>query len=170
MMDRTENNPVVSVVMGSDSDLSIMKEATSLLEKFGVPHELVLTSAHRSPERTRRFSEGAAARGIKVIIAGAGAAAHLAGVIASQTSLPVIGVPIDSSSLKGLDALLATAQMPGGVPVATMALGKAGAKNGALMAIRILAIENPSLLEKLEAFIEEMARGIEEKQEKLLDT
>ena len=163
----TENSPIVSVVMGSDSDLSVMKEATSLLEEFDVPHELVLASAHRSPERTRHFSEGAAARGVKVIIAGAGAAAHLAGVIASQTSLPVIGVPIDSSPLKGLDALLATAQMPGGVPVATMALGKAGAKNGALMAVRILALEDPSLRAKMEAYIENMARGIEEKQEKL---
>lgn len=168
-MERTaENSPIVSVVMGSDSDLSVMKEATSLLEEFDVPHELVLASAHRSPERTRRFSEGAAARGVKVIIAGAGAAAHLAGVIASQTSLPVIGVPIDSSPLKGLDALLATAQMPGGVPVATMALGKAGAKNGALMAVRILALEDPSLRAKMAAYIENMARGIEEKQEKLL--
>jgi len=167
-MDYTaENRPVVSVVMGSDSDLSVMKEATFLLEEFDVPHELVLASAHRSPERTRRFSEGAAARGVKVIIAGAGAAAHLAGVIASQTVLPVIGVPIDSSPLKGLDALLATAQMPGGVPVASMALGKAGAKNGALMAVRILALEDPSLRAKMEAYIENMARGIEEKQEKL---
>jgi phosphoribosylaminoimidazole carboxylase PurE protein len=162
------NRPLVSVVMGSDSDLPIMKEATSMLEKFEVPHELVLTSAHRSPERTRCFSEGAAVRGVKIIIAGAGAAAHLAGVIASQTSLPVIGVPIDSSPLKGLDALLATVQMPGGVPVATMALGKAGAKNGALMAVRILALEDPSLRAKMEAYVEDMAKGIEEKQEKLL--
>ena len=167
-MERTaENSPIVSVVMGSDSDLSVMKEATSLLEEFDVPHELVLASAHRSPERTRLFSEGAAARGVKVIIAGAGAAAHLAGVIASQTTLPVIGVPIDSSPLKGLDALLSTVQMPGGIPVATMALGKAGAKNGALMAVRILALEDPSLRAKMEAYIENMARGIEEKQEKL---
>ncbi len=167
-MERTaENSPIVSVVMGSDSDLSVMKEATSLLEEFDVPHELVLASAHRSPERTRLFSEGAAARGVKVIIAGAGAAAHLAGVIASQTTLPVIGVPIDSSPLKGLDALLSTVQMPGGIPVATMALGKAGAKNGALMAVRILALEDPSLRAKMEAYIENMARGIEGKQEKL---
>jgi 5-(carboxyamino)imidazole ribonucleotide mutase len=117
---------VVSVVIGSDSDLPIMEEAVKVLESFAIPHELYLTSAHRTPERTERFARGAAERGVKVLIVGAGAAAHLAGVIASQTLLPVIGVPIDATSLKGMDALLATVQMPGGIPVATMAIGNSG--------------------------------------------
>ena len=163
----TETTPIVSVVMGSDSDYPVMEEALITLKKFGIPCEAVLTSAHRSPDRTGRFCAGAAQRGIRVIIAGAGAAAHLAGVIASLTTLPVIGVPIDSSPLKGIDALLSTVQMPGGVPVATMALGKAGARNGALMAVRILALSDETLRRKLEAYIEEMARDLEEKQKTL---
>ncbi len=122
------NKVVVSVVMGSDSDLPVMGEAAKILEEFGIGFELVLTSAHRAPSRTARYAAEARGRGIKIIIAGAGAAAHLAGVIASHTPLPVIGVPIDATSLGGLDALLATVQMPGGIPVATMAVGKAGAK------------------------------------------
>lgn len=162
-----ETTPIVSVVMGSDSDYSVMEEALILLKQFDIPSEAVLTSAHRSPERTSRFCAEAAKRGIRVIIAGAGAAAHLAGVIASLTTLPVIGVPIDSSPLKGLDALLSTVQMPGGVPVATMAVGRAGARNGALMAVRILALNDPSLQAKLEAYVETMARGLEEKQKTL---
>ena len=137
--------PIVSVVMGSDSDLPIMQEAITILDAFGVPNELYLTSAHRAPVRTTAYAVGAAARGVRIIIAGAGAAAHLAGVIASQTTLPVIGVPIDATSLGGLDALLATLQMPGGIPVATMAIGKAGAKNAALMAARILALTDQTL-------------------------
>ncbi|MCE5282718.1 MAG: 5-(carboxyamino)imidazole ribonucleotide mutase, partial [Deltaproteobacteria bacterium] len=141
---------LVSVVMGSDSDLPIMEEAVKVLAEFGIPHELFLTSAHRTPERTGAFARGAAKRGIRVLIVGAGAAAHLAGVIAAQTLLPVIGVPIDATSLKGLDALLATVQMPGGIPVATMAIGKAGAKNAALMAVRILALEDEGLQKKLQ--------------------
>jgi phosphoribosylaminoimidazole carboxylase PurE protein len=152
---------LVSVVMGSDSDLPIMKEAIKVLEEFGVPHEIFLTSAHRSPQRTSSFAEEAAKRGIKVIIVGAGAAAHLAGVIASQTELPVIGVPIDATPLRGLDALLSTVQMPGGIPVATMAIGKAGAKNAAIMAIRILALEYDDLRKRLNAHTESMAREIE---------
>lgn len=162
-----ENKPVVSVVMGSDSDLPIMMEAVAVLKEFALPYEVFLTSAHRSPERTTAFAREASARNIKVLIVGAGAAAHLAGVIASQTTLPVIGVPIDSSSLKGIDALLSTAQMPGGVPVATMALGKAGAKNAALMAVRILALTDKALGNALDAYIENMARNIEKKQEAL---
>lgn len=160
-------NPVVSVVMGSDSDFPIMQETIKLLENFGISHEVLLTSAHRSPERTASFAKKAAQRHIKVIIVGAGAAAHLAGVIASQSLLPVIGVPIDSSPLGGIDALLSTAQMPGGIPVATMSIGKAGAKNAALLAIRILALEDDGLRKKLRAFIEDMARDIEKKQENL---
>lgn len=158
---------LVSVVMGSDSDLPIMKEAIKVLEEFGVPHEIFLTSAHRSPQRTSSFAEEAAKRGIKVIIVGAGAAAHLAGVIASQTELPVIGVPIDATPLRGLDALLSTVQMPGGIPVATMAIGKAGAKNAAIMAIRILALEYDDLRKRLNAHTESMAREIEGKQKGL---
>ncbi|HPV49412.1 MAG TPA: 5-(carboxyamino)imidazole ribonucleotide mutase, partial [Smithellaceae bacterium] len=124
---KTENSRdkiLVSVVMGSDSDLPVMEEAVKIMDEFGIGCELVVTSAHRTPERTSRFAKNAAGRGIRVIIVGAGAAAHLAGVIASQTMLPVIGVPIDATSLGGLDALLATVQMPGGIPVATMDIGK----------------------------------------------
>jgi len=162
-----ENNPIVSVVMGSDSDLPVMEEAVSVLKEFGIPHELLLTSAHRSPERTATFAEGAAGRGIKIIIAGAGMAAHLAGVIASLTPLPVLGVPIDSSPLSGMDALLSTVQMPGGIPVATMAIGKAGAKNAALMAIRILALEDGDLRSRLDVYIKNLADGVKERNKTL---
>lgn len=155
---------LVSVVMGSDSDLPVMEEAAKILESFSVSYELFLTSAHRTPERTTKFARAAAGRGVKVIIVGAGAAAHLAGVIAAQTPLPIIGVPIDATSLHGLDALLATVQMPGGVPVATMAIGKAGAKNAALFAVRMLAGANPALAAKLDAYIAKMAEDVEKKQ------
>ncbi len=158
---------LVSVLMGSDSDLPIMKEALETLKKFEIPYELFLTSAHRTPERTKQFAQKAEERGVKVLIVGAGAAAHLAGVIASLSRLPVIGVPIDSTSLGGLDALLSTVQMPGGIPVATMAVGKAGARNAALMAARILALDNASLRKKLEQHAEQMAREVEEKHRKL---
>jgi 5-(carboxyamino)imidazole ribonucleotide mutase len=158
---------IVSVVMGSDSDLPVMAEATKILEEFGIPHELFLTSAHRTPERTAKFAEDAATRGVKIIIVGAGAAAHLAGVIASQTQLPVIGVPIDATALQGLDALLSTVQMPGGIPVATMAIGLAGAKNAALYAVRILALEDKKISAKLSAYIKKMALDVEKKQETL---
>ncbi len=155
---------LVSVVMGSDSDLPVMEEAAKILESFSVSHELFLTSAHRTPERTTKFARAAVGRGVKVIIVGAGAAAHLAGVIAAQTPLPIIGVPIDATSLHGLDALLATVQMPGGVPVATMAIGRAGAKNAALFAVRMLAGANPALAAKLDAYIAKMAEEVEKKQ------
>ena len=158
---------VVSVVMGSDSDLPVMEEATKILDEFGVGCERILTSAHRAPERTAKFSKAAAGRGIKIIIAGAGAAAHLAGVIASQTLLPVIGVPINATSINGLDALLSTVQMPGGIPVATMAIGKAGAKNAALLAIRFLALEDKALNDRLAAYVKKMARDGEKKQRSL---
>jgi phosphoribosylaminoimidazole carboxylase PurE protein len=157
----------VSVVMGSDSDLPVMTEAAKILDEFGIGYELVLTSAHRTPERTTRFAKTAAGRGVKIILVGAGAAAHLAGVIASQTLLPVIGVPIDATSLRGLDALLSTVQMPGGIPVATMAIGKAGAKNAALFAARALALEDKSLNAKLTAYVKKMARDVEKKQQNL---
>lgn len=162
-----KTSPVVSVVMGSDSDLAIMKEAGDQLKNFDIPYEFIITSAHRSPERTMNFAAGAAKRGVKVIIVGAGAAAHLAGVISSHTALPVIGVPIEATSLGGLDALLSTVQMPGGIPVATMAIGKAGAKNAAIMAARIIALEDPRLRRELKKYSDKMARDVERKQEKL---
>jgi phosphoribosylaminoimidazole carboxylase PurE protein len=162
-----KSGSVVSVVMGSDSDFPIMKETVKILKEFSISHEVSITSAHRSPERTSAFAREAAQRGIRVIIVGAGAAAHLAGVIASQTHLPVIGVPIDSTPLRGFDALLSTVQMPSGIPVATMAIGKAGAKNAAIMAIRILALEDAGLREKLNDHVANMAERIKEKQENL---
>jgi len=158
---------LVSVVMGSDSDLPILKETVAALKDFEISYEVVLTSAHRSPERTISFARGAARRGIKVIIVGAGAAAHLAGVIASHTTLPVIGIPVDSTTLAGLDALLSTVQMPGGIPVASMAIGKAGARNAAILAARILALQDRALEKKLVAHSKKMARDIEKKQEKI---
>ena len=144
-----KNNVLVSIVMGSDSDLPVMTEALKILDEFGIGSELILTSAHRTPERTTKFAKTAGPRGVKIIIAGAGAAAHLAGVIASQTLLPVIGVPIDATSLQGLDALLSTVQMPGGVPVATVAIGKAGAKNAGYLAAQMLAVADDALAEKV---------------------
>ena len=162
-----KNNVIVSVVMGSDSDLPVMTEATKVLEDFGIGYELVLTSAHRTPLRTTKFAVSAVGRGIKVIIVGAGAAAHLAGVIAAQTSLPVIGVPIDSTSLFGLDALLSTVQMPGGVPVAAMAIGKSGAKNAALFAVRLFALEDKGIRTKLSDYKKKMSKDVQKKQENL---
>lgn len=159
--------PVVGIVMGSDSDMGVMEKAASALNQFGIPFELTISSAHRSPEMTADYARSARDRGLRVIIAGAGFAAHLAGSIAAQTTLPVIGVPIDSSPLKGLDALLATVQMPGGVPVATMAIGAAGAKNAAILAAQILATSDPVLEDRLTRFKEEMASGVAKKAEAL---
>ena len=167
MKAKSAKKALVSVVMGSDSDLPIMTETTKVLEEFGIDFELILTSAHRTPQRTTKFAASAAGRGIKVIVVGAGAAAHLAGVIASQTTLPVIGIPINATALNGLDALLSTVQMPGGIPVATMAIGKAGAKNAALFAARILATEDKDLRAKLSAYIKKMAKDVEKKQKNL---
>ena len=168
MKANTAKDILVSVVMGSDSDLPVMSEATKILDEFGIGYELIITSAHRAPSRTAKFATEAKERGIQIIIAGAGAAAHLAGVIASHTPLPVIGVPIDATSLKGLDALLATVQMPGGIPVATMAIGKAGAKNAAIFAVRMMSISDKSLAKKLDDYIAKMAKDVEAKQKKLL--
>lgn len=154
---------LVSIVMGSDSDWPVMAEAGKVLERFQVPYEYYLTSAHRAPERTAAYAKKAAERGIKVIIAGAGAAAHLAGVIASHTYLPVVGVPIDSSPLQGWDALLSTVQMPAGIPVATMAVGKAGARNAALFAVRILGTGDERLQSELIAYTRELAQEVERK-------
>jgi phosphoribosylaminoimidazole carboxylase PurE protein len=161
------NRPIVAIVMGSDSDLEIMREAAKALDGFGIPHEIDVTSAHRSPARTSEFARAAAARGIKVIIAGAGGAAHLAGVIAAETTLPVIGVPIASTSLGGLDSLLATAQMPAGIPVATVAIGKPGATNAGILAAQMLALSDPQLARKIEAHKEKLVRSVEEKSKKL---
>lgn len=157
---------IVAIVMGSDSDLEIMREAAKALDDFGIPYEIDVTSAHRSPERTAEFARSAAQRGIKVIIAGAGGAAHLAGVIAAETTLPVIGVPIPSV-LNGLDSLLSTVQMPAGIPVATVAIGKAGAANAGILAAQILALSDAHLAEKMTAHKQKLARGVEEKSRKL---
>ena len=154
---------LVSIVMGSASDLSVMEESINTLKELKIGFEVMVTSAHRSPERTSQYARNASDRGIEVIIAGAGHSAHLAGVIASYTYLPVIGVPIDSSPLKGLDSLLSTVQMPPGVPVATMAVGKSGAKNAALFAAQILANKYPEIKKEVEAF---RARLVAELQEK----
>jgi phosphoribosylaminoimidazole carboxylase PurE protein len=161
------SKPLVGILMGSDSDLPVMEEAAKALKEFGIPYEMTVSSAHRTPKRTSEYARGAEERGIRVIIAGAGSAAHLAGFIAAETTLPVIGVPIDSSPLKGLDSLLSTVQMPGGVPVASMAIGKAGAKNAGLFAAQILAVSNPKLGALLKGHREEMARQVEAKAEKL---
>jgi len=161
------DKPLVSIVMGSDSDLEVMREAAKALDEFGIAYEMDITSAHRSPARTGRYAREAAGRGIQVIIAGAGGAAHLAGVIAAETTLPVIGVPMPSSSLQGLDALLATVQMPAGIPVATLAIGKAGATNAGILAAQILALSDPALAKKMEQHKEKLARGVEEKSKKL---
>ena len=167
MKAKSAKKALVSVVMGSDSDLPIMTETTKVLKEFGIDFELILTSAHHTPQRTTKFAASAVGRGIKVIVVGAGAAAHLAGVIASQTTLPVIGIPINATVLNGLDALLSTVQMPGGIPVATMAIGKAGAKNAALFAARILALEDKELRAKLSAYIKKMAKDVGKKQKNL---
>ena len=159
--------PRVSIVMGSDSDLDIMRESAKALEEFGIEYEMDVTSAHRSPERTAEYARKAAARGIRVIIAGAGGAAHLAGVIAAHTSLPVIGVPIPSTSLQGMDSLLATVQMPAGIPVATVAIGKPGATNAGILAAQILGLSSEPLARKLEAHKEKLANSVDEKSRKL---
>lgn len=149
--------PLVAVIMGSESDREVMAEAGRILEQFGIGYDLVVSSAHRTPERTRTYVRSARDRGIRVIIAGAGMAAHLPGVIAAETTLPVIGVPLDGSPLKGMDALLSIVQMPGGTPVAATAVGRAGAQNAALLAIEILALSDDNLAEKLMKYRKEMA-------------
>lgn len=159
-------NPLVSILMGSDHDFSVMQETGEILSSFGIPFEYSVTSAHRSPQRTADIAKTAEDRGIRIIIVGAGKAAHLAGNVAAWTSLPVLGVPIDAS-LGGIDALLSTVQMPGGVPVGTMGIGKAGARNAALLAVQILAISDPDLRVKLHQYKEKIAREVEEKDKKL---
>ena len=157
----------VGIVMGSDSDMGVMQSAADVLKDFGVAFEITVASAHRSPQRAAVWAFTAPERGIKVIIAGAGHAAHLAGAMAAHTSLPIIGVPIDSSCLQGMDALLATVQMPPGIPVATMAIGKPGARNAGILAVQILALADAGLAEKLQEYKKDMAAKVDEKAKKL---
>jgi phosphoribosylaminoimidazole carboxylase PurE protein len=159
--------PVVGILMGSDSDLPVMQEAVVMLREFSIEYEMTIASAHRTPKKVLEYAQNAERRGLKVLIAGAGWAAHLAGVVASQTTLPVIGVPIDSSSLKGIDALLSTVQMPGGVPVATMSLGKAGAKNAGIFAAQIIGTHDVKVANRLKVFKVEMERDVEDKARKI---
>jgi 5-(carboxyamino)imidazole ribonucleotide mutase len=155
--------PLVLIVMGSDSDLPVMQEAADILTKFDIPWEMRISSAHRSPARTMTLASEAAGRGIKIIIAGAGMAAHLAGVVASKTVLPVIGVPMPGGALNGVDALYSTVQMPAGIPVATMSIGKAGAKNAGIFAVQILSLTDARLAEALTEYRTEMDREVARK-------
>lgn len=161
--------PQVLIVMGSESDLPVMQEAADILERFGVPWEMRISSAHRSPARTMALAAEAAERGIRIIIAGAGMAAHLAGVVAAKTILPVIGVPMPGGALNGVDALYSTVQMPGGIPVATMAIGKAGAKNAGLFAVQVLALSDEPLSRAMHEFRREMEYEVECKDGALQD-
>ncbi|MBN2134718.1 MAG: 5-(carboxyamino)imidazole ribonucleotide mutase [Acidobacteria bacterium] len=162
-----ERQPLVLILMGSDSDLETMKPTLEYLTKFGIAYEIEVSSAHRSPKRTLKFASEAGGRGIKAIIVGAGMAAHLAGVIAAETTLPVIGVPIDASPLRGVDALYSTVQMPPGIPVATMAIGPAGAANAAILAAQIIALSNKKIADLLIEFKKELASKVEKKSEAL---
>lgn len=162
------NKPRVSIVMGSSSDLPVMDEASRILDDFKIPHEVTISSAHRSPARTVKFALEIEKSDIEVIIAGAGGSAHLAGLLAGLTTVPVIGVPLEGSPLNGIDALYSTVQMPTGVPVATMAVGKAGVKNAAIFAIEILALKDSKLKSSLKKYKKKLARSVEEKAKKLL--
>lgn len=166
-INRMNSGPLVGIVMGSDSDLDVMIETVSVLKKFDIPYEITVASAHRTPEKAARFASTAIEKGMKVIIAGAGHAAHLAGAMAASTTLPVIGVPIDSSALQGFDSLLSTVQMPPGVPVATVAVGKPGAYNAGVLAVQILAIADEGIAEQMKQFKIEMAEKVEQKAKKL---
>lgn len=161
------SKPLVGIIIGSDSDFPVMEETSDILKQFNVDHEIIVASAHRSPARTRNYVKKAEKNGVKILIAGAGAAAHLAGTIAAESVLPVIGVPLDSSPHKGLDALLSTSQMPGGVPVATMGVGKSGAKNAGLLAVQILALEDNKLHSKLLQYKKYQAKEVEIKSRKV---
>ena len=167
MQNSNNKTPVVSIVMGSDSDLDKMRETAEILDLFEVPYEITISSAHRSPAATMAYAESAIDRGIEVIIAGAGRAAHLAGVIAAHTILPVIGVPIDGGPLNGVDAMYATVQMPPGIPVATMAIGSGGARNAGILAVQILALKSGHLRPKLETYKRELATGVAKKAKRL---
>jgi 5-(carboxyamino)imidazole ribonucleotide mutase len=156
-------SPLVALVMGSDSDLPTVKEACAVLRTFGVPFEVRVLSAHRSPEELVAFVKQAEQNGVRIFIAAAGGAAHLAGVVAAHTALPVLGIPIQTSALNGLDSLLSMVQMPGGVPVATMAIGAAGAKNAGLFAVQVLALQDAALEQKLKAYRREQAEKVRQK-------
>jgi phosphoribosylaminoimidazole carboxylase PurE protein len=160
-------NPKVGVIMGSDSDWPVMQKCCDMLKSFDIPFEVRISSAHRTPDETAQYAASAADNGLKVIIAAAGMAAHLAGVIAAHTTLPVIGVPMASGALQGVDALLSTVQMPPGVPVATVGIGAAGAKNAAILAAQILAGKDETLAEKLTQFKLDQAQAVKDKNEKL---
>jgi phosphoribosylaminoimidazole carboxylase PurE protein len=157
------DGPLVAILLASDGDWDVMAAAAARLDAFQVPYEIIVTSAHRSPERTTTYASSARERGLRVLIASAGLAAHLAGVVAAHTTLPVIGVPLAVGSLGGLDALLATVQMPPGVPVATVAVGKAGAENAAVLAAQILALDDEALAQRVAQFKQQLARSVEEK-------
>jgi len=154
------DSPKVGILMGSKSDATLMRAASEILTEFGVSWEMKILSAHRTPEETRHYAESAEGRGIDILIAGAGFAAHLAGVLAAHTTLPILGVPLDPSALRGLDSLYATVQMPGGIPVATFTIGKAGAKNAALFAVQILSVSKPELRTKLKQYREKMRQDV----------
>jgi 5-(carboxyamino)imidazole ribonucleotide mutase len=158
---------LVGIVMGSDSDLEVMKETAKILEKFGIGYEINIISAHRTPQKAHEYASTVEARGLEVIIAGAGGAAHLAGVIASLTPLPVIGVPMQTQLSGGLDSLLSIVQMPSGVPVATVAVGKAGAKNAGILAAQILGVKFPQLREKIKEYKKEISQAVIVKNKKL---
>lgn len=159
--------PQVLIVMGSESDAPVMEEAAKVLADFGVAHRMTIASAHRTPEKAAQLAREAGPHGVRVLIAGAGFAAHLAGALAAHTILPVIGVPLPSSTLSGFDALLSTAQMPVGIPVATVAVGKAGARNAAILAVQILALSDASLRQKLQEHRTALAEGVEEADRRL---
>lgn len=156
----TSRPPLVCIIMGSKSDWETMRHADDVLNEFDVPHECRVVSAHRTPDFMSEYARGAEQRGIRIIIAGAGGAAHLPGMVAAQTRLPVLGVPVESHTLKGMDSLLSIVQMPAGVPVATLAIGKAGATNAALLAVSILALTDPGLGEELTRFRERQAARV----------
>jgi 5-(carboxyamino)imidazole ribonucleotide mutase len=159
-MTHADPNPLIGIIMGSQSDWDTMQHAHDILHELGVPHEVKIVSAHRTPDRMDDYAKTAKSRGLKVIIAGAGGAAHLPGMTASHTILPVLGVPVESAALKGLDSLLSIAQMPGGIPVGTLAIGKAGAKNAGLLAAAILATADEKIAKKLEEFREKQTASV----------
>ena len=165
--DGAKAKPLVGIIMGSDSDLPVMTESARMLEKFGIPFEIEVVSAHRSPARTHEYASTAISRGLKVVIVAAGGAAHLAGVVAAYTTLPVIAVPMATTVLSGIDSLLSTVQMPAGVPVAAMAIDKPGATNAAIYAAEILATSDPRVAERLVTYKQELARSVAEKNERV---
>lgn len=166
-MPKKSSTPLVGIVMGSDSDLPVMRETGRLLDELGIPYEMQIASAHRTPDRAAEYAYHAASRGLRVLVTGAGAAFHLAGAIAAHTNLPVLAVPLASSALQGFDALLAAVQMPGGVPVGVMAIGKAGAINAGIFAAQIISTSDKAVAKRLAQHRKKMARGVVEKNARL---